>query len=76
MMLYVGCGMIKLPSDKTEYSHLAGAKGGCKTEHLDMISAKLKNCNHNYQVYHVLVFDEMYLSKDLVFCKSTGQIVG
>ena len=71
-------GMVKLPSCRTlfNYSHVKPAKEGIDEVVLEDMTAKLSKMKKRHSRYHVLMADEMYISQNLVFQKSTGRLVG
>ncbi|KAE8742013.1 hypothetical protein FOCC_FOCC012454, partial [Frankliniella occidentalis] len=70
-------GMIKLPSSRTlyDYSHVKPVEEGIDRTVLESIGNRMKGIE-DYKKYHVLLADEMYISKNLVFQKSSGKMVG
>jgi hypothetical protein len=71
-------GFIHLPCQKTlyDYSHAMDVYEGC---HPDIIEdlAKITNASeHPYQQNHVLSFDEVTVSQNLVTRKDTGEVIG
>ncbi|KAK3925819.1 Transposable element P transposase [Frankliniella fusca] len=81
-------GMIKLPSSRTlfDYSHANAVKEGIDDVVIKRLAEKnetLTNEINNitgekclYKKYHVLMADEMHISQNLVFQKSSGRLVG
>ncbi|XP_052130160.1 uncharacterized protein LOC127751122 [Frankliniella occidentalis] len=72
-------GMIRLPSQRTlfDYSHVKPVKEGVDYTTVEFIHKRIvQEFKEDYQKYHVLMCDEMYISKNLVYEKSTGRIVG
>lgn len=71
-------GMVKLPSSSTlfEYSHVEDVKEGIDETVLKSVTARLKKMKEKHKKYHVLMGDEMYISQNLVFQKSTGKLIG
>ena len=71
-------GMIKLPSQRTlyDYTHVNVAKEGVDDSVLDDISKVIRDLPHPYQKYHVLSCDEMHICQNLVYNKSTGEMLG
>ncbi|KAK3909139.1 DNA transposase [Frankliniella fusca] len=69
---------IKLPSDRTlyDYTHIYDVKPGCQFQFINETSEKVRNMEHDYQKYHVLMFDEMYVREKIAQKKSTGEIIG
>lgn len=70
-------GMIKLPSSRTlfDYSHVKPVEEGIDRTVLESVAERMKGIKE-YQKYHVLMADEMYISKNLVFQKSSGKMIG
>ena len=76
-------GMIKLPGSRTllEYSHASRIKEGIDDVVIDNVAAQVKkiseevhpttNEKQKHIKYHVLMADEMHISQNLVFQKST-----
>ncbi|XP_034245499.1 uncharacterized protein LOC117647711 [Thrips palmi] len=71
-------GMIKLPSSSTlfEYSHVKPAEEGIDKEALHSIAQKVQKFPEKHKKYHVLMADEIHISQNLVFQKSTGRMIG
>lgn len=71
-------GVIKLPSSRTlfDYSHADVVKEGIDDVILKDLSEKVGKFEENYKKYHVLMADEMYTSKNLVFHKQSGELRG
>ncbi|KAK3915658.1 Transposable element P transposase [Frankliniella fusca] len=71
-------GMIKLPSSSTlfEYSHVKPAEEGIDGVALKFIAEKVAKFPENHKKFHVLMADEIHISQNLVFQKSTGQMIG
>ena len=71
-------GIIKLPSQRTlfDYTHVNPASKGIDSAVLDNVFKRIENFENEYQKYHVLMCDEMHISKNLVFKKSTGELIG
>ncbi|KAE8740549.1 hypothetical protein FOCC_FOCC013930 [Frankliniella occidentalis] len=71
-------GMVKLPSSSTlfEYSHVENVVEGIDRTVLESISKRLANFPEKHKKFHVLMGDEMYISQNLVFQKSTGKMIG
>jgi len=71
-------GFIKLPSERTlyEYSHANPAKEGIQHSVIKRLAGvALKNLSEFF-TYFVLMFDEMYIFRNVVYNKGTGEIVG
>ena len=43
---------------------------------LDEVGETVAKCEHDYQRYHVLSFDEIIIRKNLVYRKSDGVLIG
>lgn len=71
-------GMVKLPSSSTlfEYSHVENVVEGIDTTVLESVAERLKKFPEKHKQYHVLMGDEIYISQNLVFQKSTGRMIG
>lgn len=70
-------GMVQLPSSRTlfDYSHVKPVNDGIDKVVLESISKRLKD-HPKHRKYHVLMADEMHISQNLVFEKSTGKMIG
>lgn len=62
-------GAILLPSARTlfDYSHAIEAQEGISDEILKLVSERVNAFEKEYQKYHVLLADEIYISQNLVF---------
>ncbi|KAK3915650.1 Transposable element P transposase, partial [Frankliniella fusca] len=81
-------GMVKLPSSRTlfNYSHANKIEEGIDKTVLEKLAENVqKLCDsvnkktgkkETHKKYHVLMGDEMHISQNLVFQKSTGKLVG
>ena len=71
-------GMIKLPSSSTlfEYSHVEKVSEGVDETVIKSVLDRLKKFEEKHKKYHVLMADEIHISQNLVFQKSTGQMIG
>lgn len=81
-------GMVKLPAVRTlfDYSHVNRVKEGIDKVVIEEMGEKVKKmCDElhpttknkcTFKKYHVLMADEMSISQNLVFQKSTGKLVG
>lgn len=70
-------GMVKLPTSRTlfDYSHARPVEDGIDKVVLDSIADRvIKFPKHRR--YHILMADEMHISQNLVFQKSTGRLIG
>ncbi|KAK3910782.1 Exportin-T [Frankliniella fusca] len=70
--------MVKLPSRSTlfEYSHVENVVEGIDRTVLQSVSNRVANFPEKHKKFHVLIGDEMYISQNLVFQKSTGKMIG
>ncbi|KAK3911433.1 Membrane protein insertase YidC [Frankliniella fusca] len=71
-------GFIKLPTARTlfDYSHATKIEQGIDTTILADVAKQVASEELNRKQYHVLLADEMYISKNLVVQKSTGEVIG
>ncbi|KAK3929356.1 Sensory rhodopsin I transducer [Frankliniella fusca] len=71
-------GMIKLPSSSTlfEYTHVEKVSEGIDETVIKSVADRLKAFKEKHKKYHVLMADEIHISQNLVFQKSTGQMIG
>ncbi|KAK3919929.1 LOW QUALITY PROTEIN: UPF0215 protein SSO0256 [Frankliniella fusca] len=71
-------GFIKLPSARTffDYSHATKIQQGIDTTVLENVAKQVYEEEKSRRQYHVLLADEMHISKTLVVQKSTGEIIG
>lgn len=72
-------GFISLPSSRTlfDYSHCIEPKEGCQIEVLKDLKRELElKCSEDHERYVDLMFDEMHIRSNLVYQKSTGELVG
>ena len=71
-------GVLKLPCARTlfDYSHAIQAKEGVHDELLTLLQDKVQGCEEKYKKYHVLLYDGMHISQNLVFRKQDGVLVG
>ncbi|KAJ1524634.1 hypothetical protein ONE63_011118 [Megalurothrips usitatus] len=81
-------GMIKLPCSRTlfDYSHAKPTAEGIDRGVLEKLANKVEVlCNkvnektgkrEVHKKYHVLMADEMYISQNLIFQKSSGKMIG
>ena len=69
---------IRLPSDRLlwDYTHIYEVKAGVNEEFINEVAEEVKCMPHDYQSYHVLLYDEVAVSQNLVQRKATGEIVG
>lgn len=70
-------GMIKLPSKRTlfDYSHAKPHKDGVDDVVLNSLAERVSDMPKSKR-YHVLMADEMFISKNLVLQKSSGRLIG
>ncbi|KAE8738238.1 hypothetical protein FOCC_FOCC016284 [Frankliniella occidentalis] len=70
-------GVLALPSSRLlfDYSHVDPAEEGVYDYVLEDINKKLEGM-HDYQKYHSLLCDEMHICQNLVYRKSTGEMIG
>jgi len=74
-------GLLVMPCERTlfDYAHFKPTQDGVDYEIVDAVSKKLEKIIESggkYQKYHVLMCDEIHISKNLVYKKDTGKIVG
>jgi hypothetical protein len=71
-------GMVKLPCSMTlfDYSHVQPAEEGVDRVVLESVAERVKKFPEKHKKYHVLMMDEMYISQNLVFEKSSGKLIG
>ena len=71
-------GFIHLPCQKTlyDYSHAMDVYEGCHPEIIEDVAKIVNACEHPYQQNHVLSFDEVTISQNLVTRKGTGEVIG
>ncbi|KAK3929585.1 DNA transposase [Frankliniella fusca] len=73
-------GFIALPSARTlfDYSHVTKIEPGVDSHVLDILVKQVKDIEsvRSQPQYHVLMGDEIHISKNLVLLKSTGEIIG
>ncbi|KAJ1526448.1 hypothetical protein ONE63_009582 [Megalurothrips usitatus] len=81
-------GMVRLPSARTlfDYSHARPIEEGIDRVVLEKLAERVFKMSNevnsrtrkkeNHKIYHVLMGDEMYISQNLIFQKSTGKIIG
>ncbi|XP_034246797.1 uncharacterized protein LOC117648399 [Thrips palmi] len=71
-------GMIALPCVRTlfDYSSVYKPETGTNAKILEDISKKVSELKESYQKFHVLMFDEMTTSQNLVYSKETGELFG
>ena len=70
-------GFLQLPTSRTlfDYTHFAKITEGIDDVALDSITKRVHKLPKDRK-YHVLMTDEMYISKNLVYNKHTGELVG
>ncbi|KAK3919723.1 Laminin subunit gamma-3 [Frankliniella fusca] len=81
-------GMVKLPSSRTlfEYSHANRIKEGIDAVVIEKLSARVTKLTEEinpttkvqdkHKKYHILMADEMYISQNLIFQKTSGKLLG
>ncbi|XP_034255467.1 uncharacterized protein LOC117653722 [Thrips palmi] len=72
------CGFIKLPTSRTlfDYSHVTKIKPGIDESVIEAAAKRATSEEHTHKQYHVVMADEMNISKNLVVLKSTGELIG
>ena len=70
-------GFLALPTSRTlfDYTHFAAVKEGIDEVVLDSLANRMETLPEK-QRYHVLMADEMYISKNLVYKKNSGELIG
>ncbi|XP_034245722.1 uncharacterized protein LOC117647860 [Thrips palmi] len=71
-------GFIHLPCEKTlyDYSHAMDVYEGCHPNIIEDVAKVVSASKHPYQQNHVLSFDEVTISQNLVTRKATGEVIG
>ncbi|KAK3924777.1 Transposable element P transposase [Frankliniella fusca] len=73
-------GAVNLPHSGTlfDYTHSIEAQVGVNSGLVEMFSKQVKQLSveESRELYHVLIFDEMYISQNLVYRKSDGALIG
>ena len=71
-------GMIKLPSSRTlfDYAHVKPSHDGIDEVVLESVGNRAARFDKKYKKYHVLMADEMHISQNVIFQKSTGNMIG
>lgn len=76
-------GFVNLPHSRTlfDYSHCINTTVGVNKELLKMVVQDIQDIEKKGDVeaanqYHTLIFDEMYISQNLVYRKSDGALMG
>lgn len=72
-------GVLKLPGLTTlqDYTHYAKARSGFTVTAIERLMTEIKFAEREpYQKYVILLHDEMKISSDLVYDKTTGNLVG
>lgn len=72
-------GFISLPGKTTlyDYSHFIDAKEGCHQEIVADIRKQIdQKCSEEHEKFVVLMFDGMHVRSNVVFNKSTGEMIG
>lgn len=73
-------GFVKLPTSRTlfDYSHVTEIKSGIDSSIVETVQKQSQSNGEkqNQKQYHVIMCDEMHISKNLVRLKSTGELIG
>lgn len=71
-------GFVKLPTARTlfDYSHVTKVQPGIDETVLEFVSKRATSEDNPHKQYHVLMADEMHISKNIVLLKSTGEMIG
>ncbi|KAJ1524599.1 hypothetical protein ONE63_011084 [Megalurothrips usitatus] len=71
-------GVVKLPSRRTlfDYSHSKPVNEGIDKVVLESVSERLARFKEKLKKFRVLMTDEMYISQNLVFQKTSGRLIG
>jgi len=71
-------GVINLPGERTlyDYEHAVPRSDGIFTDKLNNLGVQVQSSEHDYQQFHSLLMDEIYISKKLVYRKSDGRLIG
>lgn len=71
-------GVIALPHSRTlfNYSHAIKAEEGVSYGILKLVHEKVQSFDKDYEKYHVLLCDEMYISQNLVYKSADNSLVG
>ena len=71
-------GMVKLPSSRTlfDYAKVKPAQEGIDEVVIESIGKRVDKLKPECKKYFVLMADEMHISQNLVFQKSTGSMIG
>ncbi|KAK3919926.1 UvrABC system protein B [Frankliniella fusca] len=70
-------GFLKLPTPRTlfDYSHVAKVQRGTDETVLEFVAKRATSEENPHKQYHVLMADEMHISKNIVLLKSTGEMI-
>lgn len=71
-------GFLVMPSQRTlyDYSHAFEVTEGLCRPIINDVAETVNTFKHDYQRYHVLMFDEVYITEKVVQNKATGDVVG
>lgn len=71
-------GFINLPCSRTlfNYSHYIQPQEGASSDLIQLVKNQIKKKEGEYRNHFALLVDEMYVSKNLVYRKSDGKLVG
>lgn len=73
-------GFVKLPTSRTlfDYSHITKVEPGVDSSVVESVAKRVNIIEEDQTQtqYHVIMFDEMHISKNLVLLKSTGELIG
>jgi len=71
-------GMINLAGESTlfDYSQVLPRKTGVNRAKINLIAEKLAGFKEEYQMFHNLLFDEIHISNNLVYNKTTVEMLG
>lgn len=73
-------GFISLPTARTlfDYSHVTKIEPGVDSHVLDILAKQVEDIENerSQPQYHVLMGDEIHISKNVVLLKSTGELIG
>jgi pheromone shutdown protein TraB len=71
-------GVIKFPCNRTlfNYSNFVSTQEGVNLGLLDIVRQQVEKLEHEYQKYHAVLVDEIYISQNLVYRKENGSLVG
>ncbi|KAK3910200.1 Autophagy-related protein 16 [Frankliniella fusca] len=71
-------GFIHLPYQTTlyDYAHAMDIHEGCHPDIIEDVAKVVNACKHPYQKHHVLSFDVVTVSQNLVTRKDSGEVIG